>query len=311
MPLLLGLALVLSGCAGVHEVTGTATQDDLLQMRADLAVAQQNAQRARTEVEALSAQLGRRTPESPASPNREVAALSTRVDSLTNAVTALTNRVEELQRRLDRLGAARPGAAVAPGTPPANGTQPAAPATALPAPGASLAPGVSAAPAPSAAPASPAPGTSAAPTPGARPATGALTPQDIYQAAYIDFSKGSYPLAIAGFREFVRRFPDHELADNAQYWIGEAELGLSRGYANQGQADKASEALEHAVQEFRKVVANYPRGDKTPAALYKEALALLELKQPALAKARLQYLVENFPQAEETPLARERLAALN
>ena len=161
----------------------------------------------------------------------------------------------------------------------------------------------------------PAPGAPAAapatPPPGGRPATGALTPQDIYQAAYIDFSKGSYPLAIAGFREFVRRFPDHELADNAQYWIGEAELGLSRGYANQGQADKATEALEHAVQEFRKVVANYPRGDKTPAALYKEALALLDLKQPGLAKARLQYLVDNFPQAEETPLARERLASLN
>ncbi|MBI2158664.1 MAG: tol-pal system protein YbgF, partial [Candidatus Rokubacteria bacterium] len=47
-----------------------------------------------------------------------------------------------------------------------------------------------------------------------------------------------------------------------------------------------------------------------PTALYKEALALLELKQPAIAQARLQYLVDNFPQAEETPLARERLASL-
>ncbi|PYN93863.1 MAG: tol-pal system protein YbgF, partial [Candidatus Rokuibacteriota bacterium] len=47
-----------------------------------------------------------------------------------------------------------------------------------------------------------------------------------------------------------------------------------------------------------------------PAALYKEALALLELKQPQVAQARLQYLVDNFPQAEETPLARERLTVL-
>jgi TolA-binding protein len=304
----------------VHEVTGTATQDDLLQMRADVAVAQQNAQRARTEVEALAAQLGRRGNEPGPAPDatRQSTALSARVDSLTNAVTALTNRVDELNRRVDRLAASRPpavpgpGSAVSPTTPPSNSTTSAAPATALPAPGSSPA----AAPAPGAsATAMPAPGAPAAapatPPPGGRPATGALTPQDIYQAAYIDFSKGSYPLAIAGFREFVRRFPDHELADNAQYWIGEAELGLSRGFANQGQADKATEALEHAVQEFRKVVANYPRGDKTPAALYKEALALLDLKQPGLAKARLQYLVDNFPQAEETPLARERLASLN
>ena len=36
----------------------------------------------------------------------------------------------------------------------------------------------------------------------------------------------------------------------------------------------------------------------------------MELKQPALAQSRLQYLVDNFPQAEETPLARERLTNL-
>src|SRR2546422_8590803 len=51
------------------------------------------------------------------------------------------------------------------------------------------------------------------------------------QAAYIDFSKGSYSLAIAGFREFLRRYPDHELAGSAQYWIGEAYLSLARGPA--------------------------------------------------------------------------------
>jgi TolA-binding protein len=146
--------------------------------------------------------------------------------------------------------------------------------------------------------------------PPARPTTGSLQPQDIYQAAYIDFSKGSYSLAIAGFREFLRRYPEHELGGNAQYWIGEAYLSLARGFGDSGQGDKASEALEQAVQEFKKVLANHPRADKVPTALYKEALALIDLKQPALAQARLQYLVDNFPRAEETPLARERLAAL-
>jgi len=143
-----------------------------------------------------------------------------------------------------------------------------------------------------------------------RPTTGSLQPQDIYQAAYIDFSKGSYSLAIAGFREFLRRYPEHELGGSAQYWIGEAYLSLARGFTDSGQGDKASEALEQAVQEFKKVLANHPRADKVPTALYKEALALIDLRQPALAQARLQYLVDNFPRAEETSLARERLAAL-
>ena len=163
----------------------------------------------------------------------------------------------------------------------------------------------------SAAPASP--GT-AAPGPVAavpqRPSAASLQPQDIYQAAYIDFSKGSYSLAIAGFREFLRRYPDHELAGSAQYWIGEAYLSLARGFSDSGQGDKSTESLEQAVQEFKKVLVNYPRADKVPPALYKEALALIDLKQPAQAQARLQYLVDNFPRSEETNLARERLATL-
>ena len=76
------------------------------------------------------------------------------------------------------------------------------------------------------------------------------------------------------------------------------------------QAEKAREALEQSVQEFRKVFVNYPRGAQVPTALYKEALALVELKQMKVARARLQYLVDNFPQSEEAPLARERLKSL-
>jgi tol-pal system protein YbgF len=143
-----------------------------------------------------------------------------------------------------------------------------------------------------------------------RSTTGSLQAQDLYQGAYLDFSKGNYPLAVSGFREFLRRYPDHELSDNAQYWVAEAYLSLARGYADANQPEREAQELQRAVQEFRRVVVNHPRGDKAPTALYKEALALLQLRQPQVAQSRLQYLVENFPQAEETPLARERLAAL-
>jgi tol-pal system protein YbgF len=140
------------------------------------------------------------------------------------------------------------------------------------------------------------------------PARSGATAEESYQAAYLDFSKGLYPLAVSEFRDFLRRFPDSALADSAQYWIGEAYFSMARATA--GQPDKARENLEQAVQEFRKVIVAYPRGAKVPTALYKEALALVELKQTALAQARLQYLVEHFPQSEEAPLAKERLATL-
>jgi TolA-binding protein len=164
---------------------------------------------------------------------------------------------------------------------------------------------------PATAPVAPAPPVIATPAPPSisKPKT-RLLPDDIYETAYLDFRKGAYELAIVGFREFLRRNPRHDLAGNAQYWIGEAHFNVARNHAAAGLIDRATVELEWAVRELHKVTTDYPRGEKTPAALYKEALGLIELKQPALARQRLQYLIENFPQAEEIPLARARLTVL-
>jgi len=307
-----GLVL-LAGCASVADVTGTATQQDLVELRGEIASARQLAQRAQSDAEAAATRaVDARVRAQGTESERQLTALTRRLDGLTTSLTELVARVEELSARVDALGrqvrgASPPGPTAAPRTatplvppsaPPAGGSPGAGTPPATPAPPTAM-------PATPPAPAPPPPITA-----GARPSTNALQPQDIYQAAYIDFSKGSYALAMAGFREFLRRFPEHTLAGNAQYWIGESYFSLARNSANSGQAEKATQELEQSVQELRKVVANYPRSEKAPTALYKEALALIELKQPGLAQQRLEYLVANFPQAEETPLARERLAAI-
>jgi len=270
---LLLVFVLTAGCESAAEVTGVATQQDLLQLRTDLSQTQQTAQRAKADVDNLATQLGRGGRGPGGEGEQLTKALADRLDGLATSLATLKSRVDELAASVDTLR--RQGQAAAPARP-------------VPVP---------------------VPGAPSSPPPPARPTTGALQPQDVYQAAYIDISKGSYSLAIAGFREFLRRYPDHDLAGNAQYWIGEAYLSLARGYGSSDQ-DKATESLNQAVLEFRKVLANYPRGEKVPTAVYKEALALIELKQPETAQQRLQYLVDNFPQAEEAPLARERLAAL-
>jgi len=270
------VALSLAGCAEMQEATGVATQQDLLQLRQEM-MAAQSAQRGKGEADSISAQVDKRVREQTSEHDRQVATLTRQIDSLNDTVTTLSGRVDDLTTKLDTVNRQLRGA-VAPGTgPAATAPRPAAGASGAPAGGTT--PGAS-----TATPTAPVPGPVAAVPP--RPTTGALQPQDIYQAAYIDFSKGSYALAIAGFREFLRRYPDHELAGSAQYWIGEAYLALARGFSDASQGDKASESLEQAVQEFKKVQANYPRADKVPTALYKEALALIDLKQPALAQAR-------------------------
>ena len=287
----------------MQDATGVATQQDLLQLRTDVTVAQQRAQRALGEAEAALAQAQRRERERDTETEQRVAALAQRVEALTASLTTLSNQLDELNGKLD-AASRQPRA----GTPPTSAPRTAVPAPPTATPSTSTTSSTTPAPQDSTTP--PATAPPAPPPVASRPTTNALQPQDIYQAAYLDFSKGSYALAIAGFREFLRRFPDQTLAGAAQYWIGEAHIALARGYANAGQAPQATEALEQAVQEFRKVLANYPRSDKAPASLYKEALALLELKQTDAAQQRLQYLVETFPQSEESVLARERLAAL-
>ncbi len=285
------VAFVLAaGCAHVAEVTGTASQQDVEMLRADVVALQTTVRQLRIQLDGLVPQVEGRVREHAGDSERQ--ALTQRVEGLSSSLTSLSRRVDDLNNRVETMSRqARP-----------TGPAPASPA---PAPAATATPSMS----PRATAPAPSPGP-AAPTPGARPSTGALQPQDVYQAAYIDFSKGSYPLAISGFRDFLRRYPDHDLAANAQYWIGEAHLAMARGHIDAGHREEANKELQQSVQAFRQVLANYSRSDKAPAALYKEALALIELKQPAVAQARLQYLVENFPQAEETPLARDKLAGL-
>ena len=270
----LWLPLVISAAlaaAGCASGADEAVQQDLAQMRKDLDGLKLAAHRSRGETETVLSQLERRTREQSGESARQLSAMNARIDGLTAEMNRLSVRLDELAQRLD--GQNRPQG-----------------------------PGPSGRPAPSPAPAP-------SPSGGAR-SPGDGTAEESYKTAYLDFTKGNYTLAISEFREFVRRHPDASQADGAQYWIGESYFSMGRAAASAGQAEKAREALEQSVQEFRKVFVNYPRGRQVPTALYKEALALVELKQVKVAQARLQYLVDNFPQSEEAPLARERLKNL-
>ena len=290
LSLLCGLGLAAAGCAGW---TDDALQHDVSQLRRDVNALTLAANRGRGETQAFS-QTERRNSEQMAESARQAAALSARLDNLNAELSRLSARLDNVSQRVESLTrqGQRLGAVPNAPTPP--------PPIAVPGPARQPVPNT----------ASPAESARGSAAPPAGPGPGAAAAQESYQAAYLDFSRGRYPGAISAFREFVRRFPDSPLADSAQYNIGESYFSLARGSAASGQAAKSRQEMEQSVQEFRKVLANYPRGSKVPTALYKEALALTELKQTTLAQTRLQYLLDHFPQSEEAPLAKERLAAL-
>jgi tol-pal system protein YbgF len=118
-------------------------------------------------------------------------------------------------------------------------------------------------------------------------------PDQLFAAAYGDYSKGNYDLAISEFRQYVETYPSSEMADNAQYWIGESFFGKKK--------------FNEAIAEFDKVSLLFPKGDKVPAARFKKGMALIELGQTDAAKAEFQALIKVYPRSNEAVLARQQL----
>jgi tol-pal system protein YbgF len=118
-------------------------------------------------------------------------------------------------------------------------------------------------------------------------------PDQLFAAAYGDYSRGNYDLAISEFRQYVETYPTSEMADNAQYWIGETLFAKGK--------------FAEAVAEFDKVIQIFSKGDKVPGARFKKAMSMFELGQQDLAKAELQALIKLFPKSNEAVLAKQQL----
>jgi tol-pal system protein YbgF len=123
-----------------------------------------------------------------------------------------------------------------------------------------------------------------------------VTPRALYDAAYQDLTRCNHRLAIMGFQEVIAKFPSSELADNAQYWIGESYY--------------AQKDYQQAQVEFQKTVDGYPQGDKVPAALLKISLCQVEMGDRAAARTSLENLLARYPHSEEARLAKTKLQEL-
>jgi len=121
-------------------------------------------------------------------------------------------------------------------------------------------------------------------------------PVQVFGAAYGDYLRGNYQLAIEQFRQFLVRFPQSEQADDAQYWIGES-------FFNQGLHDQA-------LAEFDVLLTTYPQGDKVPAARLKKGYTLLTLNQAENGIKELRQLLSEFPDSAEAIAAKQRLEQL-
>ena len=126
---------------------------------------------------------------------------------------------------------------------------------------------------------------------------GSVDEKITYDTAFLDMTRGDYPLAIDGFRAFIDNSSGSQLLDNAQYWIGEC-------YYAQGD-------LHRAIEEFEKVVEDYPRGNKIPSALFKIGKCYFELGDSDAARRYFKSVVDGYPRSQEANLSRDYLSELD
>ena len=201
-----------------------------------------------------------------------------RLNQLQQSITLLTGQIEQLQYknqqlqqqmekmqadyeyRLDQLEKGRGGGGPRPSVPP---------------PGPSSAP-----PPPHAAGAAPPPG----------PANAANGDQ-LYHDAFKMLQDGDYAGAEKGFKTFVQRNPQHVLAGNAQYWLGETYYAR-RDYQN-------------AMVAFAEGFKVYKTSPKGPDNLLKLGITLAALNRKSDACAVFARFNQDYPRA--TDLQKRRI----
>lgn len=128
-------------------------------------------------------------------------------------------------------------------------------------------------------------------TSGAR--TASFDPGELYDLALRDYQRGDYDVAVRQFTQYIEYFPDSDLADDAQFYIGDSYYTQS--------------LYTPALDAYEKLLDTYPDGSKVPATLLKIAFIKVARNEPSEARSYLERVIGEFPDAEEAQLARMRL----
>jgi len=113
-----------------------------------------------------------------------------------------------------------------------------------------------------------------------------LSPREVYAEARALVFEGDYENAEIALRRFLDTHPDHELADNARYWL--AETFYVRG------------DVEQAASLYAEGYEKDPKGIKAPDNLLKLGVSLRRLGRKRDACTTFEQLKHQFPNASRT-----------
>ena len=118
-----------------------------------------------------------------------------------------------------------------------------------------------------------------------------VSPEKHYQQALKKILEGSdFVAGRTELESFIKEYPQHELAVNAQYWVGEAYYGEKK--------------FENAILKFQEVIQKYSDHPKAAAALLKQGKAFSALGDTGNAVTTWKQLIKTFPLSPEADKAK-------
>ncbi len=126
----------------------------------------------------------------------------------------------------------------------------------------------------------------------------------------IDAAAIEYQVALSTLREqknpsraremlegFKTKYPQHDLSDNAAYWLAECSFA-AREYAR-------------AAEEFQRVIDEFPRSDKVPDALLRIAMSYQAIGRTEEAGETFRRITNGYPRSEAAAEAQRAIAELD
>lgn len=132
--------------------------------------------------------------------------------------------------------------------------------------------------------------------PGGAAANTAPPPDVLYNSALGDFNANKNDLAAQEFGQYIQAYGNTDLAGNAQFYLGEIDYRKGN--------------FQAAIQDYNKVLDQYPGGNKNAAAQLKKGFAFLELGQRDAGVQELRSLIARYPKSPEAVQAKQRLTQL-
>jgi tol-pal system protein YbgF len=116
--------------------------------------------------------------------------------------------------------------------------------------------------------------------------------EQLFGIAMSDFNAGRYDLAVSGFTDFVKQFPEAPQTPDAEYWIADAHF--------------AKKEFGVAEKEYMQLIKKYPDGAKSCAVFYKLGLVYEQQEKKKSMEMVWNNLLQRCPDSEEAQSVKSR-----